>query len=549
MEAIFKRISCAVLICFSLAACGGGSGGDGSSSGSGGSGGGNNPFPVIMNFSPASVVVNSGAFTLTVNGEGFIPGSTLFWDGSQRAVTYISANQITAEILVMDTDEERQATVEVSNPPPGGGSSGAMLFPVAPPGQTVTNPPVITSLTPSILPAGSGAFTLQVQGSAFQNNATVRWNGGDRPTTFVSENQVDAQISAADLATNACVNVTVANIDGGISELALFTIGPVACNPVANITAVTPESIAAGSGAQTVTLTGTGFVPGSTVRLNGSARTTTFVSATTLDVAVTAGDVAAQNVQALSVFNPAPGGGLSNPENLFVLGATATYFSDNFDRANSEELGNGWTEKTATAYNIRGGELESTTTDMTYRDNAVYRPAGEDRQSVEISMEFVRRTVTNGFNFPQVHARIQRDTINQNDTMQSYIFLTEDLDDVVAIAINRNVAGEGECHLTETPMTGPPLVNGRRYRLRFQVSGTNPVVLNGILEEYNSAGGWDNIVTSSATHDATTTIPNTFFCGPGPGQLPPPITGLGAQGFSKWFNETDLLDNFYWIEQ
>ena len=51
----------------------------------------------------------------------------------------------------------------------------------------VLNPvPVIGSLTPSSGPVGGPAFTLSVNGSGFVSTSTVRWNGANRPTTFVN---------------------------------------------------------------------------------------------------------------------------------------------------------------------------------------------------------------------------------------------------------------------------------------------------------------------------------------------------------------------------
>ena len=49
-------------------------------------------------------------------------------------------------------------------------------------------------------------------------------------------------------------------------------------NPVPTLSSILPNTAAAGSGAFTLTATGTNFVASSVVRWNGSSRTTTFVS-------------------------------------------------------------------------------------------------------------------------------------------------------------------------------------------------------------------------------------------------------------------------------
>ena len=89
----------------------------------------------------------------------------------------------------------------------------------------------------------------------------------------------------------------------------------------------------AGAAAFTLTVTGTGFVASSVVRWNGSSRTTTFVSATQLQAAIAAADVASAGIeQRYGRVTPAPGGGTSAerrvratpPPTLTVSSTTAT---------------------------------------------------------------------------------------------------------------------------------------------------------------------------------------------------------------------------------
>ena len=60
---------------------------------------------------------------------------------------------------------------------------------------------------------------------------------------------------------------------------------------------------------------------GSTVGWNGSARPTTFVSATVLQATIGASDIAAAGTIAVTVVNPAPGGGTSNAVTFTVASA------------------------------------------------------------------------------------------------------------------------------------------------------------------------------------------------------------------------------------
>jgi subtilisin family serine protease len=86
--------------------------------------------------------------------------------------------------------------------------------------------PAITSLTPSQALAGSAGFNLTVAGTGFVQSSVVRWNGSDRPTTYVGATQVKAAIPAADITATGAAVVTVftPSPGGGTSEALTFTI-------------------------------------------------------------------------------------------------------------------------------------------------------------------------------------------------------------------------------------------------------------------------------------------------------------------------------------
>src|SRR5207237_5389881 len=73
-----------------------------------------------------------------------------------------------------------------------------------------------------------------------------------------------------------------------------------------------PASSAPGGSAFTLTVTGTGFSPAAVVNWNGTARATTFINSQQLTASITGTDVAAAGTAAVTVSNPAPGGGRSN---------------------------------------------------------------------------------------------------------------------------------------------------------------------------------------------------------------------------------------------
>jgi hypothetical protein len=92
--------------------------------------------------------------------------------------------------------------------------------------QTSPVPFVNQPLVPvSSVPGGPG-FPLTVNGTGFVSTSVVYWNGGARTTNFVSGSQLTATISAADIAANGTVSVTVVTPapGGGSSNIVYFPI-------------------------------------------------------------------------------------------------------------------------------------------------------------------------------------------------------------------------------------------------------------------------------------------------------------------------------------
>jgi hypothetical protein len=265
-----------------------------------------NPVPVLASVSPVIAVAGGAGFTLTATGTAFVSGSVVHWNGAARTTNYLSGTQLTASIPANDIVTVGTVQVTVVSPSPGGGTSSPISF-------TIGNPvPVLSSLSPAKVLAGSAALELTVNGSAFVSGATVRWNGSPRTTTYVSATELKAAIAAADVATAGSALVTVVNPSpgGGTSSPIAFAVDPVA--PVPAVTALEPPGVVAGHPAFDLLVSGTGFVQGATVKWNGVDRVTTLVSATQVKAAITAADVASPVSVPVTVTNPAPGGGTSN---------------------------------------------------------------------------------------------------------------------------------------------------------------------------------------------------------------------------------------------
>jgi hypothetical protein len=122
------------------------------------------PPPALSSVDPVMLKLNSGAFTLTANGAGFVdaysngsgtvPGSKVRWDNSERTTTFVSANKLTASIPASDAAVEGVHQVTVVNPSPGGGSSNPVPVMVdgSPPVIAFsTNPAQIRQANPNLL--------------------------------------------------------------------------------------------------------------------------------------------------------------------------------------------------------------------------------------------------------------------------------------------------------------------------------------------------------------------------------------------------------------
>ena len=190
-------------------------------------------------------------------------------------------------------------------------------------GASSANPvPSMTSLLPSTATAGGPGFTLTVTGASFVSGSVVRWNGADRPTTYVRSTQLQAVIPVSDISSASTAQVTVFNPTpgGGTSNALTFTVA--ASNPVPALTSLSPSSATAGGPGFTLTITGTGFVPASAVRWNGNPRTTTYVSSTQLQAAIPASDIVGAGTAQVTVLTPSPGGGTSNALPVTVAAST-----------------------------------------------------------------------------------------------------------------------------------------------------------------------------------------------------------------------------------
>jgi hypothetical protein len=194
-------------------------------------------------------------------------------------------------------------------------------------GRITENAPTISSFTPT---SGYEGVTVTISGTNLSSTSVISFSGTSNNTVnsdFVA-NSAGTQLSNVIVPVGAQTGPISVQAAGGIATSAgVFTITATIPNPVPVITALTPASVAVGSPAFTLTLTGTGFVPRCVVRLNGVALPTTLVSATQVMAAVPASALTTVGNYPVTVTNPTPAGGTSAAATLAVTAPALASFT------------------------------------------------------------------------------------------------------------------------------------------------------------------------------------------------------------------------------
>jgi hypothetical protein len=206
------------------------------------------PAPVITSLSPASAFAGGAAFTLTVNGSRFAAASTVRWNGSTRATTFVSTTKLLAAVTAADIATSGNAQVTVFTPAPGGGTSAAIPFEIKP-------PPTITVSATNVA-AGAPVTATLTNGLGQTNDWIALAVVGSPDTSYLQWTYVGAGV------TSRTWTVSMPQA-GGLYEFRLFRNGyiRVATSPSVSVAAAAPPALTvnatsvAGSAAVTVTLT------------------------------------------------------------------------------------------------------------------------------------------------------------------------------------------------------------------------------------------------------------------------------------------------------
>ena len=270
-----------------------------------------NPQPYIYSFSP-TILGQGQDVTVTLSGSGtFMSGTTVrfYPNDVPLSSTFVNTNTITVTIpgALLPTASETAYTLRAFNPAPGGGASNTVTL-------TVRNAaPTLTGISPNTLIAASQDVALTLTGSNFLAGAQVLLSGSvPLAATVVNGSTITATLPAQYANAVGTYSIIVRNPNAvGDSQAQMLSV----VYPQPQLAPLTPSAVQTGSGAMTLTLTGSNFISGAEVLWNGSPVSPSNQTASSMTLGLSAAQLANSGVHTVQVRNPQPN-----------LGESATLF-------------------------------------------------------------------------------------------------------------------------------------------------------------------------------------------------------------------------------
>ncbi|MBI1929575.1 cadherin-like domain-containing protein, partial [Candidatus Poribacteria bacterium] len=300
---------------------------------------GNQNSPTITVTVPINICPSPpGSFTLTATSycnttPPVAPAVMLRWTESQRATSYQVyrngspyGSVLSSSTLQFDNNlnvvagQTYQYFIQARN---DAGNQDSPTITVTVSINICPEEPTITGVSPVV--GSNDRQWITINGNGFVSGFTVTLrdvtNSVTYPTItdstrlqFINSTQVKVYANVS--ANPATWSAKVTNSNGAASNEFNF---PVVA-PVPTMNGLNPGNRTAGSSGFTLTVNGSNFNLSSVVRWNGSNRTTTPVETspgsglvTSLQASISASDIATAGTVQVTVSNPSPGGGISNP--------------------------------------------------------------------------------------------------------------------------------------------------------------------------------------------------------------------------------------------
>ncbi len=270
---------------------------------------GTNPIPSLSSANPTQALAGA-TVPITLSGTGFVSSTVILVNGAAVPTTYQSSTAISAQITAAAGSSGNLA-VQAQSPTPGGGTSATMQLSIATLQITATDPDGTNTGTAQL----GVPVTLTTSNTDTAHNG-ISWTlqgGGKIGTTSVNgaAGALGTYTPPQTMPSSSSVTITayLTNLPALTTSYSLNLV-----NPTLTVTSSTQTQLLTG-GTQEVNLFGSGFVPGTTVTLNGVALTTNYVSYGIFDTWVPVGNTATGTLT-LQIQNPAPGSGVVVPFSL-----------------------------------------------------------------------------------------------------------------------------------------------------------------------------------------------------------------------------------------
>ncbi len=262
-----------------------------------------NPVPQIGSIYPSSTPQGGAGLQVTLNGQRFVEGSVVQWNGAALQTTYVSASALTAALPATDLVSGGTASLRVTNPAPGGGMSNSVSFTISP-------------LAPLFSLSSSGLTFNSQQLGTFSIAQTVAVQNPGTATLAISDVTISGTGSASFQQTNTCGTSLAAGANCAVSVI----FAPSATG-ISNATLAFTDNAA--DSPQALSLSGTGDSIGLGLGTGGSTSATVTAGATATYTLVIGG-AGASGAATLTCTGAPTGASCSVPSSVTLNAASSS---------------------------------------------------------------------------------------------------------------------------------------------------------------------------------------------------------------------------------
>jgi IPT/TIG domain/FG-GAP repeat len=243
--------------------------------------------PKVTSISPTSGTY-AGGTKVSITGTGFVAGATVTIGNAATSVKVSSATKITAKTAATPVGSDEVVVTDA-----GGTSTGGPLYTYFIP------PPKVKSITPTSGPTAGGTKVV-ILGTGFVAGATVTIGNAPTSVAVLSSTKITATTAATAAGSD---EVVVTDANGTSTGGPKYTYIP----PPPTVTSITPTS-GSTAGGTAVTIKGTGFLAGASVKIGTAAIEVFVVSETELTATTSATAAGSYEVIVTDAKGISPGG-------------------------------------------------------------------------------------------------------------------------------------------------------------------------------------------------------------------------------------------------